>query len=366
MDVTGTKQSDACVVLASRCEATRSMLGALLAAADPPARTVGAPGEHDALAAARHAGLVLLDARDTSGPRELARRIAALRCTAGRPEVVVLSDAADPATVRAALQAGAVSFLLTWADARQLHATLAAALDRRGVVDTAVVLPVVDLCARVVEHARDRDRAVIESLAQAVGAKDVVTGDHLHAVSGLAHQLAAQVDPAITASDDFRFGCLLHDVGKIGVPEHILTKPGPLSEDEWTVMRRHPDTGAQVITPLGLSKTVLDVVRYHHERWDGGGYPFGIAGEEIPLVARIFSVCDALEAMVATRPYRAPLLPCEALERVRLGAGSQFDTDVVTALWDGLERGEVSLGAPEITARRLGPAPRRRRGAPRR
>ena len=366
MDVTGTKDSGARVVLASRCEATRTMLGALLATADPPAHPIDAPAEDEALRAARHAALVLLDARDTSGPRALAGRIAALRCTVGSPEVVVLSDAADPATVRAALQAGAVSFLLTWADARQLHATLAAALDRRGVVDTAVVLPVVDLCARVVEQACGRDRAVIESLALAVGAKDVVTGDHLHAVSGLAHQLAGQVDPAITASDDFRFGCLLHDVGKIGVPERILTKPGPLSEDEWAVMRRHPDTGAQVITPLGLSETVLDVVRYHHERWDGGGYPFGIAGEEIPLVARIFSVCDALEAMVATRPYRAPLLPCEALERVRLGAGSQFDTDVVTALWDGIERGEVSVGAPEITARRLGPASRRRRGTARR
>jgi len=351
------------VVIASRCATTTEMLTALLAADDTLAPAAPASTHSQALAQARGARLVLLDARDGAGPRDLASKIADLRNTVNHPEVVVLSDTAEPATVRAALGAGAVSFLLTWADARQLHATIAAALDRRGMVDTAVVRPVVDLCAQVERDVRRRNRAVIESLAQAVDAKDVVTGSHLRAVSGLAQELAAQVDPAIAAADDFRFGCQLHDVGKIGVPEHILTKPGPLSEDEWVVMRRHPDTGARVVEPLGLSETVLDVVRYHHERWDGGGYPFGLAGEEIPLVARIFSVCDALEAMTAARPYRAPLLPCDALERVRRGAGSQFDAEVVTALWDGVQRGEVHVGGPVITARRVGPAGRRRRGA---
>ena len=362
-----TKATGATVVLASACAATRTMLATLLAAHEELAgRTRQTTSETEALALAHHADLVLLDARDTPNLEALTSRIAQLRA-AGGAEVVVLADTADPATVRAALDAGAVSFLLTWADARQLHATISAALDRRGMIDAAVVRPVFDLCAQVVQDVARRDRAVIESLAQAVDAKDVVTGSHLRAVSCLAQQLAGHIDPAIAADDDFRFGCLLHDVGKIGVPEHILTKPGPLSEEEWVVMRRHPDTGARVVAPLGLSETVLDVVRYHHERWDGGGYPFGIAGEQIPLVARIFSVCDALEAMTAARPYRAPLLPCEALERVRLGAGSQFDTDVVTALWDGVKRGEVHVGGPEITARRAdrGPRIRARRGASR-
>lgn len=331
MDVMGTKQSDACVVLASRCEATRSMLGALLAAADPPARTVGAPGEHDALVAARHAGLVLLDARDTSGPRELARRIAALRCTAGSPEVVVLSDAADPATVRAALQAGAVSFLLTWADARQLHATLAAALDRRGVVDTAVVLPVVDLCARVVEQARDRDRAVIESLAQAVGAKDVVTGDHLHAVSGLAHQLAGQVDPAIIASDDFRFGCLLHDVGKIGVPDAILLKPARLDPEEYEIIKRHPCLSAEIVNDV-LTAEQVSWVLGHHERFDGHGYPDRLTSNRIPIGARVLAVADAWDVMISERSYSRALSREDALGEMRAQAGRQFCPDMVGAL----------------------------------
>jgi putative nucleotidyltransferase with HDIG domain len=360
--MTGSRAAEGRVVIASACAATRNMLGTLLDVDETLAPAVHAPNQARAVALAAGAPLVLLDARDARDPCDLGLRVAALRGAPGSPEVVVLSDVAAPATVRKALDAGAVSFLLTWADARQLHATIAAALDRRGMVDTAVVRPVLDLCAEVVNDVRRRDRAVIESLTQAVDAKDVVTGNHLRAVSDLAKELAHQVDPEIAASDDFGFGCLLHDVGKIGVPEHILTKPGPLSEDEWVVMRRHPDTGARVVTPLGLSETVLDVVRYHHERWDGGGYPFGLAGEEIPLVARIFSVCDALEAMTAARPYRAPLLACEALERVRVGAGSQFDADVVAALWDGVGRGEISVG-PRITARRTGPGGRRRRGA---
>jgi putative two-component system response regulator len=132
-------------------------------------------------------------------------------------------------------------------------------------------------------------------------------------------------------------------VGKIGVPEKILMKPGALTADEWEVMRRHPQTGARVVRPLGLAAVVTDVVLYHHERWDGGGYPDGLAGDEIPLAARIFSVCDALEAMTASRPYRGPLPVNVAFERVKIEAGQQFDPDVIAALTDGVESGSIDL-----------------------
>jgi HD-GYP domain-containing protein (c-di-GMP phosphodiesterase class II) len=152
-----------------------------------------------------------------------------------------------------------------------------------------------------------------------------------------------QVDPDLCQTDDFLFGCLLHDVGKIGVPEKILMKPGALTTDEWEVMRRHPATGARVVRPLGLAPVVTDVVLYHHERWDGRGYPEGLEGEEIPLAARVFSVCDALEAMTAARPYRGPLPMTVAYERVLLEAGHQFDPDVVAALEQGVRSGEIAL-----------------------
>ena len=257
--------------------------------------------------------------------------------------VVVMHDDTSPATVRSLLDAGALSIVTQETSAAQLRATLEAAVTGHGLIDVDVVRPVIDLYATLHAESRRRNRAVIESLAAAVEAKDMVTSRHLHAVTRLAAQLAAAVDPTLCESDDFLFGCLLHDVGKIGVPERILTKPGPLTTDEWEVMRRHPQTGARVVRPLGLPDVVTDVVLHHHERWDGSGYPDGLEADEIPLAARVFSVCDAFEAMTASRPYRGPLPPSVAFERVCLEAGHQFDPEVVATLRRGVRSGEIEL-----------------------
>ncbi len=187
------------------------------------------------------------------------------------------------------------------------------------------------------------ERALIQSLAAAVEAKDAVTSRHIHRVAELAVGLAAAVDPRLAESDDFLFGCLLHDVGKIGVPERILSKRGPLTHSEWRVMRRHPEAGDRLTRPLGLAATVHDIVLHHHERWDGAGYPDRLAGEAIPLAARIVSVCDALEAMTAVRPYRPPFSPDEALERIRAQAGRQFDPMVVDALDEPVATGPIEV-----------------------
>ena len=256
---------------------------------------------------------------------------------------VVIHDDTDPAVVRTILDAGAVSIVKTTLGDADLSATLCAAAQGRGLIDVDVVRPVIDLYATLHAESRRRNRAVIESLAAAVEAKDTVTSRHLRAVSRLATQLARQIEPSYCEGDDFLFGCLLHDVGKIGGPEKILMKPAPLTQDEWEVMRRHPQTGARVVRPLGLAPVVTDVVLYHHERWDGRGYPDGLAEDEIPLAARIFSVCDALEAMTAARPYRGPLPVSVAFERVKLEAGHQFDPDVITALADGVQTGAIDL-----------------------
>jgi putative nucleotidyltransferase with HDIG domain len=286
--------------------------------------------------------VAVLDASDLSVD-QAAAGVALL--DAGWPGVpsVVIHDDTDPAVVRTILDAGAVSIVRTSLGDDELRATLCAACDGRGLIDVDVVRPVIDLYATMHAESRRRNRAVIESLAAAVEAKDTVTSRHLRAVSRLATQLAREVEPAYCDGDDFLFGCLLHDVGKIGVPEKILMKPGALTADEWEVMRRHPQTGARVVRPLGLGTVVTDVVLYHHERWDGRGYPEGLAADEIPLAARIFSVCDALEAMTATRPYRGPLPVSVAFERVKIEAGHQFDPDVITALSDGVSGGSIDL-----------------------
>jgi putative nucleotidyltransferase with HDIG domain len=295
-----------------------------------------------ALGGGAPACVAVLDASDAHVDQAVAG-VALLE--AGRPGTpcVVFHDDTDPAVVRSILDAGAVSIVQTKLADRDLRATICAATEGRGLIDVDVVRPVIDLYATLHAESRRRNRAVIESLAAAVEAKDTVTSRHLRAVSRLATQLAKEVEPAYCDSDDFLFGCLLHDVGKIGVPEKILMKPGSLTPDEWEVMRRHPQTGARVVRPLGLAPVVTDVVLYHHERWDGSGYPEGLAADEIPLAARIFSVCDALEAMTATRPYRGPLPVTVAFERVKLEAGHQFDPDVITALADGVLSGSIDL-----------------------
>jgi putative nucleotidyltransferase with HDIG domain len=119
----------------------------------------------------------------------------------------------------------------------------------------------------LLEGARNRDRAIIESLAAAVEAKDTVTSRHVREVATLALDLARLVDRRLAASEDFLFGCLLHDIGKIGVPERILNKPGPLTPTEWQIMQLHPVTGERVIRPLELAPMVSEIVLHHHERW---------------------------------------------------------------------------------------------------
>lgn len=285
--------------------------------------------------------VALLDAGSLDVDRAIAG-VALLAAAWPDTPVVVAHDDTDPAVVRSILDAGALSIVGTATSDRQLRCTLEAAAEGHGVIDVDIVRPVIDLYATLHAESRRRNRAVIESLAAAVEAKDTVTSRHLHAVGRLATQLARAVDPAL-ATDDFLYGCLLHDVGKIGVPERILSKPGPLTADEWEVMRRHPQTGARVVRPLGLAPVVSDVVLCHHERWDGGGYPAGLEGEDIPLAARVFSVCDALEAMTAERPYRGPLPASVAFERVCLEAGRQFDPDVVAVLADGVRSGAIDL-----------------------
>jgi HD-GYP domain-containing protein (c-di-GMP phosphodiesterase class II) len=149
-------------------------------------------------------------------------------------------------------------------------------------------------------------------------------------------------------------GALLHDLGKLGVAEAILQKPGPLTEEEWAAVKRHPQIGARMIEPIEPLFGALPVVRHHHERPDGTGYPDRLAGEEIPLGARIVAAADAYEVMVRGRPYRPKSSPVEALQELWREAGRQFDVRVVEALGRvlGNAKGHVSLqvGAPPLAS----------------
>jgi diguanylate cyclase (GGDEF)-like protein len=175
-------------------------------------------------------------------------------------------------------------------------------------------------------------RQTVTALAGALESKDFGTATHSQRVQRYAVELAQAIEPNLLLDPSVEYGFLLHDVGKIGIPDRILQKPGPLDDSELRLMRTHTLLGEQLLRDVELLHgDGLKVVRGHHERWDGLGYPDGLAGKEIPLAARIFTVADVLDAITSDRPYRAARTWDEAAAEILAGRGRQFDPDVVDA-----------------------------------
>jgi putative nucleotidyltransferase with HDIG domain len=180
---------------------------------------------------------------------------------------------------------------------------------------------------------KTRERAMrLAALTDRLEARHGYTSDHTTAVSKLAVAIGRRLGLLSVELADVEVGALLHDVGKLDVPETILGKPAPLNAREWDAMRRHVELGERILRRVVDAPAVLAVVRSHHERWDGAGYPDGKRGEQIPLAARIVAVADAFQAITERRPYRKPRSERAALAEIRRNAGSQFDPDCVEAL----------------------------------
>jgi len=195
----------------------------------------------------------------------------------------------------------------------------------------------------------------IEALALAIEAKDQTTGEHLQRVRVYAMELAKQLRLNEDETEALRAASVLHDIGKLAVPEHIISKPGKLTPEEFEKMKIHPIVGAEILEQVDFPYPVVPIVRAHHEKWDGSGYPSGLAGEAIPIGARILSAVDCLDALASDRQYRKALPLDEAMAKVASEAGAAFDPQVVDILqrnyveWEQLARSQPLRAPPKLS-----------------
>lgn len=203
----------------------------------------------------------------------------------------------------------------------------------------------------------DSSETVILSLAHAIEAKDPTTEGHCRRLAQHAEQLGRALGFSGARLRILRMGATLHDVGKIAIPEAILDKPGALTAAEYAIMQRHPIAGAEICAPLRSARDLIPAIRHHHERWDGGGYPCGLRGREIPLMARVMAVADAFSAMTTDRPYRKGLSPTHALALLQEGAGVQWDSECVDAFARALGPRTGGTVTEQAGRRRPAPAP---------
>jgi ribonuclease P protein subunit RPR2 len=173
--------------------------------------------------------------------------------------------------------------------------------------------------------------ATVRALSNAVEARDAYTGKHAERVAAYGIEIARALGLPQPDAPELEFGFLLHDIGKLAIPDAVLYKPGGLTEEERALMARHPAIGAEIVADIEFLAEAARVVRSHHERWDGSGYPDGLASEEIPLAARVFAVADVLDALITDRPYRPAIPLSEAQAMINAEAGTHFDPRVVAA-----------------------------------
>jgi putative nucleotidyltransferase with HDIG domain len=186
--------------------------------------------------------------------------------------------------------------------------------------------------------------SVVAALSSVLEAKDSYTADHARATADLAVAVGRELVLPEYELDDLRYGGIFHDVGKVAIPDAIINKPGPLTREEFELIKEHPAIGAEILEPVPFLAGVRTIVRHHHEHWDGSGYPDGLRGEQIPLGARIVLAVDAFHAMTSDRPYRRARSEAEAFRELRKYSGVQFDPEVVEALHVVVSRRADSSG----------------------
>jgi len=204
-----------------------------------------------------------------------------------------------------------------------------------------------ELLARIKAHLRLKSyierledaELILFTIAKIIELRDFHTEKHIERVTQNAIEIAKRMELAEEMLEDLRKGGRLHDIGKIAIPDRILLKNGKLSPEEFEIVKKHVIFGEEICRPLSSLRGALPIIRHHHERWDGKGYPDGLKGEEIPLLARIVAVADAFDAMINDRPYRKALSKEKALKILRTGAGTQWDPEIVEIFFHAVREG---------------------------
>jgi response regulator RpfG family c-di-GMP phosphodiesterase len=254
--------------------------------------------------------------------------------------IVMISGAQTIECAIEALRAGAFDYVTKPFDLRHVEMAVERAREHRELLrskrryeiflEESIKLRTKEL-AQALASLEDAYRTTLKALAAALETRDTDTHGHSERVVSFSLRLGRELNLTGEELRALEFGALLHDIGKIGIPDHILRKPATLTDEEWTTMRQHPALGGQILRGIKFLEGAAHVVGQHHEKWDGTGYPAGLRGKEIDLNARIFAVADAFDAMVSTRVYRAGKPYEAAAAELKRHAGQQFDPDVVAA-----------------------------------
>jgi response regulator RpfG family c-di-GMP phosphodiesterase len=335
----------------------RDVIGTLLS--DEGYVCSAAPSAEQGLTLARDAAfeLVLADVRMPG--RDGMWLLEQLRQERPATSVIVLTAFGDTEAAVDCLRRGAADYLLKPPRPTDLVRAIERALANRR-LEIARQRYKASLEERVEEKTAELSRALrevqatysntLDALAAALDAREHETGDHSQRVVRFTLALAERLEIPQRERADIARGALLHDIGKLGVPDAILLKAGPLTADEWAEMRRHPQVGSNVIRAIPFLEPAAELVLAHHERWDGGGYPRGIQRDQIPLGARIFSIADTLDAMMSDRPYRKRTTLAAARKEIARCAGTQFDPRCVEAFLAIEDREIVELAQPSASS----------------
>ena len=258
---------------------------------------------------------------------------------------VIIAEPNDRRTAAEALAVGIGGYLVRGSTSAQLASAIKLVAEK-GVSYQA---PAADVLHRMLEASNTAPGVMsamnaARALASALELKDTYTGGHAERVAALAMRLSERAQlPGAMPEEPLEAAFLLHDVGKIGIPESILNKAGTLTDTETRVLQTHPILGERIVDPLGFPDVVGQVIRHHHERWDGRGYPDALAAEAIPPAARLFAIADALDAMTSMRPYRRPMSFEEAVREVLDHAGTQFDPYLCQIVEETFLEGPIQL-----------------------